>query len=307
MMAETDATSTQDTSTDGASHHAPAQNELMEISQAELDRAMEIKAVFAQDERLREMPSDFMCVQYALCTGDESLEILCDRAYLVQCFKEEYKIANTVEEGIDLFHQYTLLQPGNFLAMEYLPDEKNYFIIVDAAAFFPSAIKTDDQVRTWIGSTFYWWQATLPDFQAIRNGWTQMFECMGASFDNFDAALTERAKDLMKAYPKNQRVLYFLNSPTVVNIFWALWKRGLPEREAKSFVLGHSIPGWEGERIDSLYKQPTEEAAREKMILNVYDFLQLRMKNEREFSLDRAANLLNERNTEMFEENGSQA
>ncbi|CAB9529296.1 expressed unknown protein [Seminavis robusta] len=298
MMPDVGSDHGSDHAANDASNDKPPQKDLMRLSQAELDRAMAIKEAFQNDERLGGIPSDFMCVQYALCTADETLEFICQRAFLMQCFMEEYRIADTIEEGIDLFHQYTIQHPGNFLAVEYLPDQQNYFVITDGAAFYPSTIKTDDQWRTWIGSCYYWWQATFPDFQAMRIGHTQMWECDGASFDNFDANLAEKAKDLMLAYPKSQCAIYFLNSPTVVNIFWALWKRALPERERKTFILGHSIPGWEGQRIDSLYKQPTAEAAREKMVLNVYDFLQLRAKNEREFSLDKAAKALNQEDNE---------
>ncbi|CAB9503624.1 expressed unknown protein [Seminavis robusta] len=102
---------------------APLQKDLMKISQTELDRAMEIKAAFQNDGRLREIPSDFMCVQYALCSADESLAQVCERAYPVQCFQEEYKIADTLEEGID-FPPIYVTAPWSISAMEYLLNSK---------------------------------------------------------------------------------------------------------------------------------------------------------------------------------------
>ena len=52
--------------------------------------------------------------------------------------------------------------------------------------------------------------------------------------------------------------------------------------------MDHKIEGYEGRRLDVLYKQPTQEAAHQKMILKVFGLLQQRQQNESSFSLDTA-------------------
>ena len=258
----------------------------MQLSIAEINRALEIKRAVEADDRVVPI-SDFSYVQYALTSGEESIECICERVYLMQCFREEYRIHDTVNEGVDLILAATVNHPGYLLAVEHLVSTQNYARILDLAAFYPSSVKTDENLRVVMGYNYYVWQAVFPNFQAIRNGMTTIVECMDTTFDNFDHDVLEKLMvHLYKPYPKNQLEFFFVNSPTVVNIIWGLMKRTVPFRERRKYILGHHVPGFEGRRIDALYKLPNEDVARVRLLNSVLFLLRLREKNEVSFSLD---------------------
>ncbi|CAB9504841.1 expressed unknown protein [Seminavis robusta] len=264
---------------------------LMLLSEQELARAVDIKASVEADARLQNR-SDFEYVQYALTAElEESLEQVLERIYLMQCFRQEYKIHDNAKEGAEVVHKLSLLCPGVWLAVEHVSQQQNYMLVLDFAKLLPKEqIKTDDDLRTYLAALYYLQNSVLPNFVAIREGWTIMCECEGAGFGSFDAEFFDKIMHhLFKAYPKNQKDVFILNSPSVVSLWWGLWKRILTKEQQERHHLGHQIQGFEGRRIDELYKIPTAEDGRQRMINNVYQYLQLRKRKEAEFSLIEAA------------------
>ena len=77
----------------------------MRITRTERERALEIKEAVEADHRLTNL-SDFEYAQYALSTGEESLERIRERVYIIQCFRDEYRLGDTIEEGILFFDQF---------------------------------------------------------------------------------------------------------------------------------------------------------------------------------------------------------
>ncbi|CAB9520735.1 expressed unknown protein [Seminavis robusta] len=260
----------------------------MQLSVDEITRALRIKASILCDSRLKE-ESDFVCVQYALAAhAEDSLEEICHRIYLLQCARSEYQILDTVEQGVQLAHQYTLQHPGMWLDVSYMAATKNYCKIQDLAAFRPSEqIKTDEHRRIFLLGNYYMWNCLLPDFQAIREGWTYLSECDGVGSELLDPIATEIIMHhLWQGYPKNIKEMFFYNSPTVINIFWSLCKKFMPKHKERCIHLDCNPEALSGIRLDALYKTPTKEEARVKLIQTIGNQLQLRRQNEEKFSLE---------------------
>lgn len=257
----------------------------MFLSHAEYDLAVAIRLAVEGDARLTNL-TDMEYVQYALTCAEETMEGILGRVYTMQAFRHEYNILDTVADGIQLFNDFTLQHPGMILTVDYLQSTQNYIVVRDLAAWYPARPKTQAELRILMGGSYYIFQCKNPNFTAIRNGMTSMNECMDATTENFSYEGMERLfHELIRPYPKNQREAFFLNSPEICNMIYSLWKRYLPEKITRAFQMGHQVQGMEGHRIDELYKTPTQEIARKKVVLRVYDFLQLRYHNQATFSL----------------------
>lgn len=255
----------------------------MQLTSAEVARAKEIKTAM---EALPELPnlSDFEVVQFALTCPGMSLEQACDKMSRFHSFRREYRIEDTARDGVQRFHHMTLQHPGLVLALEYLPSSSNYIAVHDYAAFFPP--KTEEETHVLFQGLFYLDQAKFPNFQSIRVGYTCLIECSGAGYANFDADFCQKfVVELFNSYPLNQKEVYYINSESTMSMMTALWNRFVPERVRNKWVLGFQIPGFEGQRIDVLYKTPTEEEARGRTVLQLLKNLLLRYTNQQNFSL----------------------
>lgn len=190
----------------------------MKLRDHEVDRARTIKLAVDKDERLRPL-SDFEYVQWALTlNSDAPMEEICQRVYMMQCFKEAYALEDTVEEAAHILTQFSIqMQPGALLSFDYLPASQNYCLVNDVAHFFPARIQTDEDFRIYLGFNFYMFQAGFPTFAAQRAGLTVILECMDATIeDNFDHRQQERfMEEFMMYYPKRDKEYYFINSPMV--------------------------------------------------------------------------------------------
>lgn len=179
------------------------------------------------------------------------------------------------------------------LSIDYLPASENYIMVLDYGKYYPP--KTDAKQVVHMTRFYYVCEAMFPDFRSVRNGLSMMSECTGSSFDNLDLAYGDRfVNELYNNYPLQLHKAFHLNAESSVSMLINLWKRLLPENIFGKFVLGYQIPGMEGRRIDALYKQPTEEEARERMVLTVVQLLVLRCKHVQSFSLD-DVNILGQR------------
>lgn len=258
----------------------------MQISAQEKDRALKIKVAVEKDERLRSL-SDYEYVEWALTTVGLGLDVICERVYRMQCFREQYRIQDTAVDGaVILCTLIARLLPGYILSFDFLHSSKNYCTVIDCARFLPRQIQSEDDFRNLLGNAFYMYQAAQCDFAAARNGQCMLLECMDSGFHNYETRVVDRwMHDLFLNYPKNDGEYFYLNSPMVMNIFYASIKPFLSERTRKAFRLGHQAPGMEGRRLDSVYNSPSPEAARERTILKVCAHLELRYRNQAAFSL----------------------
>jgi CRAL/TRIO domain len=260
----------------------------MMLSESERRRALAVKAAVEADNRIKNL-SDFEYVQYALTCSGESLEMVCERVYLMEAFKKEYKLLDEALQGIKLFHGCVKHHPGFMLAIEYLARSDNYCAVSNYQAFNPDMAQTFEQTQAWLGGIFYQYQAQQPNFSAMRNGISVIVDCMGASPSNFNATLVEKyAVELRRAYPMNQREWYFINAGMIATLTCSMWKRFLPKRHLKTFHFANSAPGLEGKSLRSVYHTPNRDAAEKRMLMQVLKFLLLRYQNQHNFSLENA-------------------
>jgi CRAL/TRIO domain len=260
----------------------------MSLSQEEIDRALEIKMAITSDPNLDNL-SDFEYVQYALAlpASEEPIATVLEHAYAMQCFRQEYRITDTLEQGSELFRASLRQHPGFFLAIEYVPNPGNFIAIDDVAAFDPSVLSGYEERRIGMAGFYYRYQCVSSTFQAIRSGVAIMVECEGCSFSNFDAKANEQFMlEFFRWYPKRHKEVLFLNSPTIINVAYSLWKKYMNSNMKDAFRLGYQIEGMEGQRIDALFKTPSPEIARQHMVQKVEQFLKLRYRNQKTFSLN---------------------
>ncbi|CAB9527747.1 expressed unknown protein [Seminavis robusta] len=193
-------------------------------------------------------------------------------------------------EQSETFYQLTLLQPGLHVAVEPLVSTSNYMFMLDVACYRTDFCRTAREEQVFLAGWHSFYQALFPHFASMRAGFTQLCECMDSGFINFDSTLTHRfIHELWVPYPKIHKEDYFLNSPLAVNMIWAVFKPFVPKRIWNAMHLGHKVRGFEGRRVDVLYKQPTPEDGRQRMCMKVYELIQLRFRNEASFSLDKAS------------------
>jgi CRAL/TRIO domain len=260
--------------------------ETMLLTRTEVNRALEIKKAALKDESNLKPLTDFEYVQYAITTMEEPMEQILYRMEMMEKFKLEYKIEDTPQDGVELIHQLSLDQPGFLLSVAHLPSSNNFMSVIDWAHLFPHKCKTWNQNRTFLGYIYYILQCKTCQFTAIREGSSILVECMDAGIQNFDSQFfSQIPHQLTRWYPKVQREMFLLNSPSVVNICFALWRRIMRPDEKKAVHLGHKVMGMEGVRIDEFYNVPTPEAANQHLLESVFTLLQHRYKMEQQFKL----------------------
>jgi hypothetical protein len=149
----------------------------MRLSDHERDLAINIRAAIAANPEVNPV-SDFMCAQLALLDGD-NLEEATARVHHLQCFREEYGIMDTAQDGRKCFADYIKLFPKLHLCFTHFYHDGNYVLIYDNAHFDSSQVRSEESLRCWLGGTYYSCAAVCPDFEAIRNGLILMAECEG--------------------------------------------------------------------------------------------------------------------------------
>lgn len=278
-----------DTLTELLLHSGPDPLGMM-LTGPEIRRAYVIKQAVELDEANNDIHnlSDFEYVQYALtCEPEESLEfIVRKRIFTLQCFKEEYKVKESLEEGVTVFHQLTLTLPGLILALEKDQPNGNYVCIQDWSKLLISRVKSPDKLREFLVGHYYLYHAWNPDFRAMRLGVRNVFECEGTTFVNYDQTFFEVFMEhLYIGYPLKHQVQHFLHTPSVVNIVVGLCKRFFSPAFMDTLHIGEDLEGFDGQRIDVFFNVPTPELARQKLVQNVETSLRLRQQNQLSFCL----------------------
>lgn len=268
--------------------HPAAKEELtMALTVAEINRAWEIKVAAHSRGDLKPL-SDFAYVQYAICTLDEPMEVVLQRMAMMQAFREEFNIQDTMEDAMKTLHQHTIDNAGFLIAFEYLRSSQNFLSVEVWPKLFPERIsRTSETYRTWIAAMYYKFQAKSCQFRAIRNGPSQIGECLGTNMiENCQLEFFENYMHrFSRWYPRKQHEFFFLNSPACVNYVLSGIKKFLNPQITKKILLGEQIVGFEGRSIEDLYNTPTPEMARQRVLQVIHQYLQLRWDNEEAFQL----------------------
>ena len=268
--------------------HSNMHTETMRVTHDEAARA---RAIQAAAEHLKPL-TDMGYAQYAIAASpDESISQIIHRMTVMQEFKDDYLIHDTVEEGVELMTQLTLRHPGLLLALEYLPSSRNYLTVADLVALDPQRIvRSKEDERVFLGGLYYACQCQAAQLEAIRNGTSCVVECMGLGPLNLDLPLLDKiVHKFYRWYPRLQKEQCFVNAPQGdISTLFGLYQRVLSKNQNETQTVVHTIPGLEGVRIDALYKTPSEEEARRHVLKRVQQYLTLRYHNERKSRLPAA-------------------
>lgn len=261
----------------------------------EIDKAQQIKKAVKRQSEIGDDSdihsglkplSDYEYVQYAICTEGETIDQIVQRVTMMQAFREEYNINDTVEEFADLLEQVQDIQPGWLLTVDYLPDTQNFCYALAWSCLFPGRYKTHKHFRIHFGSMYYIHQVLFSNFCAIRQGYVAIGECTDCTLVNCDFGFFDKFnQEIFRWYPSHAKEMVLMNSPGCVNIVMALCQKFLTPNTKNSISFGVQIQGMEGQRIDPLYQSPTPEIARQNMMTRVKSFLSERYKHERQFTL----------------------
>jgi CRAL/TRIO domain len=271
----------------------------MTITTPELERSRKVQEAVASHKNLVDLQHrqhlkgrkaakltafDF-AQQSIVASGEETAEDIADRLYKLQCFRDEYRIQDTAEEGVSLINQLMEIMPGYLLSVDFAPRYGSYIFVWDFAAFYPAKVKEEKDLRILLGALYYICHCLSTDLKAVRSGVVFITECQGMSSENWDMRLEEQMQaELFCHYPIKHKECLWLNTPTIANIAYALMKPLVRRDFLASWRMGCKLDGYEG-RIDSLFKMPSPAIAQEQLLKRVEGFLTERARNVRNFEL----------------------
>jgi CRAL/TRIO domain len=255
----------------------------MNLAPQELARAQEIKRAVEANSEVENL-TDFEFVQFALAFGEEPMDQIVGKIAMHHAFRRQYGVRETVNDGVKSITRFSVQHYGVFLCIKYLKATRSYVTVMDWAAMIPP--QKEEQYQVYFSGLYYILHACFPDFESIRKGLTMVVECEGATSKNVSQRHIERvASDFHSHYPKKQKEVYFVNSPSVVNVACSLLFRLVGKNMRENIKLGYQIQGWEGRRIDVLYKSPSPEGGRINMLGSSRDFIEKRYRNIARFRL----------------------
>lgn len=166
-------------SASGSAANARCVDQFNVLDDMELQRAYEIKAGIEEAENIRNL-SDFEYVHLAIaCPPQEDLDKILERVYLLQCFRDEYHLSDTVEDGMDLIREFLEQQKGFMLSLDFSPSQGSYIMVSDFAKFNPSAVQTPHDWKIRVAGLYYMFQCCCSRIRAIREGVVLISECEG--------------------------------------------------------------------------------------------------------------------------------
>lgn len=259
----------------------PSTNSSMAVSDTERNLAINIKEAIATATDVDPI-SDFMCVQLALVDGDNT-EAAVERAYNLQCFREEYRILDTASDGVRRCAAYFDLMPGFHLSFAEEQSTGRSVAIFDNTKFSGKRIHSEESLRVWLGGTYYTLAVFAPHFQAIRAGTILVAECEGYDWkvDMDFKSLKQVWSEIAAVYPVPIKKIKYFNSGTTMNLVASMLRPFLPRDLQSKIELGCQFD----QRLDEIYLTPTLEAANVRMLSRIAALLQQRYENEQAFHL----------------------
>lgn len=255
----------------------------MILTEDERNLAIQIKEVIAATPEVDPV-SDFMCAQLAIVEGDNTEGAL-ERMHQLQCFREEYGIMDTAQDGRRCFAEYLKLFPEFHLCFAENQDSgKQSVMVYDNTKFDGKQLRTEENIRSWLGGTYYTAVAFCPDFEAIRTGAVLVCECEGYEFQ-LSMSLHKNLKrvwsEVANVYPMIFQKIKYFNSGTAMTLVVSMLKPFLPKGLRSKIEFGCQFP----QRLDQLYLVPTVEEANQRLLRRVEATLGKRFENERNFRL----------------------
>jgi hypothetical protein len=267
----------------GEENHTPVPAILdpqrMDLTSEECDQAWEIRrAIEAMPEM--ENLSDFMYCQLAIVAANNKEEAL-ERALHLQCFREDFKVPDTLSHGLASLKKLLSLAPAHFMALHFQDDA--YSLFLNIKGFETSVLNTREKEEEWIVGYYYLQHALSCDFETIRQGLIIHQECGGYDWKKHcSPKLFKRLCDAFhSSYPFRYSAKHY-HTGTMFNTACAMTRKLYPEGLIGCTQVGCVAPL----PLDEIYLQPSVEIASERCLLQLQTGLKRRFQMEREFSLE---------------------
>ena len=258
----------------------PDRARLFQLSGEERRLALELKAAVEADEELEPLP-DLQYVQFVITFGGD-LKATLERVRGLQAFRHEYKINDTIEEGMILVSAFTREHPGCLLSFAYDDETENYGGIYDRSRMNHQILKTDQNWRVFLGSAFYIFNALCPDPHSMRQGVFFIAECQDTQSQKMSVdALQQCWYHFLHHVPVFLRSILFFHTNTVANLSYSLMKPFMRHDVRNRITVGCQL----GVNLSSLYLLPTPEMATQRILMRFADFMTTRYENQESFSL----------------------
>ena len=145
-----------------------------EISQDEQMWATNIKAAIQSDPDIQNVP-DMVYVHHALIAKSDVAAAV-RRIHGLQFFREEYRIKDTVEEGMELIRGFLKQQQGYILSVDVDVSNGHFVWVYDNAKVRPDLVDFPEDWRVFLGGLYYLYQAMHSNIRSCRHGVLQIGE-----------------------------------------------------------------------------------------------------------------------------------
>ncbi|CAB9526716.1 expressed unknown protein [Seminavis robusta] len=260
------------------------------LTPGERQRALSIKAAIESAPFIQNRP-DLEYAHLALCCSPNmSQEALLETAHKLQCFREQYGIQETVEDGVRSLRELMMQQPGHILDISYVPSEQTYHCVSDFAKLDPSKVQSEKDYRVYQSAFYYIMRATSTSPESMRKGLIISASCEGMTLRSVNVQFQERCvAELWNYYPALYKEITWYNTPTAANMMYSMIRKFMTKEFRDNWKVG-AIGDYEG-RLDSLFAIPTLEDAQEQVLQRVESYLQERYHNEQHFRLEQIKNV----------------
>jgi hypothetical protein len=280
----------------------------MVISDQELQWALELKHLVNESERLNlECPmSDMELAHHAIIAQGNVVEALV-RIEGLDRFRREYRIDQSVQQGLYFVLNFMKQQPGYLLHLDANPQTYEGIMVTDSAAFSDKCareatptVSAEEQWRICVGAIYYLHYAALsPTLASVRQGISATVECDGVGWHNIGSEYISRLFEEMFSYlPVRFTHIRAYNTTVVANLLFSLARPFMSPNMRRSVQLGHQIIIADSSdsttndhvmggprRLSEFYHQPSLEMAQHRVIQRVQTLLTMRFYHDKEFRL----------------------
>lgn len=138
------------------------------------------------------------------------IESAMETLYRLQLFREEYKVAETLEESNQDLIRMVEIFPGHALSFsitraEGHPGEEYFYCYVyDMKGWNLKALSSNEKVERFVRMVYYFMNAINPDLAGIRTGVCYVAKCEGFAWENMSINIYKRLlQDIGGVYPQN--------------------------------------------------------------------------------------------------------
>ncbi|CAB9502585.1 expressed unknown protein [Seminavis robusta] len=234
------------------------------------------------------LKSDFEYVQFAIAEPTD-VEAALERISMLQHFRSEHRIQDTVHDGVMAVLEAMTLFPGFLLSLSFTSTDtagEHYTLAMDSAKLNARLLaRPDGHPKAALAKAMYYiLQAANPDLEAMRQGLLCFIECNGFDWKKHltVALFQETHNDIVLFYPTRWYQANHFHTGFFYNMVMAMGRPFLSEQLRQKIRMGCVSPAG---RLNRIYLQPNLHTANERFLGRLNDALHRRYANEVSFVL----------------------